>query len=80
MARVDPVPPEKAGWLQKLAERQAKKKRGKDFEVFGIMGHHGLVLGAYGGFEMALERMRRLPGRLKSLASIKAATLIGCPF
>jgi len=31
-------------------------------------------------FELALDRSRRIEERLKELAALKAATLIGCPF
>jgi hypothetical protein len=37
-------------------------------------------MGGYGAFELALGRSRRVDDRLKDLAALKAATLIGCPF
>jgi hypothetical protein len=45
-----------------------------------VIGHHPWTLAAVGAFEMALDRSRHVEGRLKELAQIKAATLVGCPF
>ena len=80
MARIQPVPPPKASWLLRMANRYSRKKVGKLLEPIGVMGHHGWVLGANAAFELAMGRARKLPGRLKTLASMKAATLTGCPF
>ncbi len=80
MARIPPVPPAEASLLLRIANRYSRKKVGRTLEPAGVMGHHGWVLGANGAFELALERSKRVPARLKSLASIRAATLIGCPF
>ena len=44
------------------------------------MAHHGRVLAGMGAMDMALERSNRLDARLKHLAEIKVATMIGCPF
>ena len=38
------------------------------------------ILAAVGTYESALLASGRLDGRLKTLASIKASSLIGCPF
>ncbi len=35
---------------------------------------------SYGAFESGLERCQRVPVRLKTLAMIRTATLVGCPF
>ena len=37
-------------------------------------------LGAYGLFELASGRAKSVPDRIKSLAEIKAAMMVGCPF
>jgi alkylhydroperoxidase family enzyme len=40
--------------------------------------HHPRLLVGYGGFETAVERSRRVDDRLKALAELKAAALVGC--
>ncbi len=80
MARIEGVPQRKAGWLQRFASWMSRRRLGKVAEPIGIMAHHRWVFGGYGAFEMALERSRRVDARLKELAAIKAATLVGCPF
>jgi 4-carboxymuconolactone decarboxylase len=49
-------------------------------EPVKITAHHPRLLRAYGQMEMGQDAARSVPAALKSLASIKAATLIGCPF
>ena len=44
------------------------------------MAHNGWVLAANGAYELAIARANRVPERLKALASLKAAAMIGCPF
>ena len=78
MARIPP--PEKAGLLLKLAHRYTRKKVGRTLETASVMGHHSWILAGNGAFEMALERSKRAPVRLKALAGMKAAMMIGCPF
>ena len=39
-----------------------------------------LVLGAIGTYETALLLSSKAPTRLKLLAQLKAASLVGCPF
>jgi len=45
-----------------------------------LTGHHSWVSFGYGIFELASERAQLVELRLKDLAGIKAATLVGCPF
>jgi hypothetical protein len=49
-------------------------------EPVRVMAHHATLLGGYAGFEVALERARRVPAKLKDLVELRVATLIGCPF
>jgi len=79
MSRIPPIAPGEAGLLLRLANRYARKKVGQALVPAGVMGHHGWILAGNGAFELALERSTRVPGRLKDLAALKAATLIGCP-
>lgn len=80
MARIPGVPKGREGWLLRYANRFSKKKVGAAIEPVAVMGHHQWLLAGAGAYDMASERMTTVPARLKTLADIKAAMLIGCPF
>ena len=86
MSRVPKLSPESCGLFTRLvfwmAERKMGKRLGKAVAPgpLGVYAHHPGVLRAVGSFEMAAEGWRLLPARLRTLAQIRAATLVGCPF
>ncbi len=80
MARIDPVPRERAGWLQRMSDWMARRRTGVSLEPINMLGHQPNLLFGYGMFELALERGKSVDAKLKQLAQLKAATLIGCPF
>jgi len=65
-----------------VVQRKVGKLTGHSrlIEPIKIMAHHPRLLKALGRMEMGQEAARSVPARLKSLASIKTATLIGCPY
>jgi hypothetical protein len=86
MARMSGLEPHQAGWLARLLYGMVKRKVGKItgrsllVEPVKITAHHGRLLWAYGQMEMGQEAARTVPAPLKSLASLMAASRIGCPF
>ena len=80
MARIEGVPESRAGLLTRLAYRIARRRLGMVPEPLTVVSHHPWLSKGYGAFEMALERSCRVDLRLKVLAEIKCAALIGCPF
>jgi hypothetical protein len=86
MARIQGVEPAEAGWFTRLVYWLVRRKMGKLtgrnrlIEPITVTAHHPRLLKAMGQMEMGQEAARSVPVRLKSLASIKAATLVGCPF
>jgi len=62
--------------------RKFGKLTGKNclIEPVKIAAHQPRLLRAIGQMEGGLEAARSVPLKLKLLASLKAATLIGCPF
>jgi hypothetical protein len=86
MARIQGVEAHEAGWFTRLVYWLVQRKMGqltgkkKLIEPIKIMGHHPRLLKAVGQMEMGQEAARSVPVLLKSLASIKAATLVGCPY
>ena len=86
MSRIPKVEPREAGWLARIAfwfsRRKMKSRLGKAIAPgpLGVYAHHSGVLRAAGAFEMAAEGWDKVEPRLISLAQIRAAALIGCPF
>jgi 4-carboxymuconolactone decarboxylase len=86
MARMKGIEPHEAGWFTRLiywmVKRKMRKLTGQNrvIEPIKIAAHHPRLLKALGQMEMGQEAARSVPTPLKSLASIKAATLVGCPF
>ena len=80
MARIVGVPAQRAGRLVRFAYWLSKRRLGKVAEPLEVAAHHRWIFRAYGAYEFALERARLVEPRLKALAGIKAAALIGCPF
>ncbi len=80
MARIAGVPPARAGLLVRFAYRFAQRMFGKVPEPLTVAAHHPWIFRAYMSYEFALGRARRVDARLKALAGLKAAALVGCPF
>ena len=80
MARIQGVEPEQAGWLVRFVYWMVRRKFGKVVLPIKIMAHHPRLLRALGEMETGQMAARSLDAGLKSLASIKTAMLIGCPF
>lgn len=86
MARIKGIEPHEAGWFTRFIYWVVKRKVGKLtgqhrlVEPIKITAHHPRLLKALGQMEMGQEAARSVPARIKTLASIKAATLVGCPY
>jgi len=86
MARIRGVEPAEGGWFIRLVYRLIRRKMralvgvGRVPQPLKILAHHPRLMRALGHMEMGQEAARSVPAALKSLASIKAAMLIGCPF
>jgi hypothetical protein len=86
MAYMKGVEPAEAGWFTRLVywfvRRTVSKKTGKDrlIEPVKVMAHHPPLLRAMGKMEGGLGAAHSVPTKLKQLASLQAAMLVGCPF
>lgn len=86
MAYMKGVEPAEASWLTRLGywfvRRKIKKVTGKDalIEPVKIAAHHPRLLRSLGEMESGLEGATTVPLRLKRLASLHTAMLVGCPF
>lgn len=86
MARLSGVEPAQASWLTRLIYRIVRRKikqiTGQDrlVEPIKIMAHHPRLLRALGAMESGQAAACLVDPALKTLASIKTAMLIGCPY
>jgi len=86
MSRIQTIEPRQANLFVRFIYWMAKRKVGKLagaarlVEPLKINAHQPRLLMAYGQMELMLDTMSTFPANLKSLASLKAAMLIGCPY
>jgi hypothetical protein len=68
-----------ANWITRLIFRGIRRRVGRLSDTWPIAAHQpGLLLG-WALHELSFERSRALPRRLRTLAQLKVAILIGCP-
>ncbi len=80
MSRLHGSAPRGLAILHRLANWTSRRRFGKVGEPVSVIARHPWVFRGYAGYELALERARRVEPSLKELAQIKAATLVGCSF
>jgi hypothetical protein len=80
MARIPAVEADQAGLFTRLLYWMTRRKVGRVIMPFKITAHNPRLLLAVGGMEMGQQALRTFDAKLKVLAEIKAATLVGCPF
>jgi hypothetical protein len=80
VARIEGVSRKKAGWIVRLADRVARRRLGRSVEPIWLLGHRPALLFGVGVFEGVMQRGGCVEARLKELAQIRVATLVGCPF
>lgn len=86
MARMQGVEPNEAGPFTRLVYWFTKRSMNKItgnarlIEPVKIAAHHPRLLRGIGQMEQGQAAAKSVPAALKTLASIKAATLVGCPF
>lgn len=80
MSRLNGLERNETGLVSRLLYFVTRLKLGRVPVPFKIAAHQTRLLGAVGMVELAHETMKSVPKPLKCLASIKVATLVGCPF
>ena len=78
MARIEG--PSKPGVFARVAYYMTKRKVGRVIEPIQVHAHHPRLLRALASMEMGQEAASTVDEGLKSLASIRVAMRIGCPF
>src|SRR5215470_19560698 len=80
MARIEGVSDAEAGLVTRGVYRGTERMLRKVPEPLRIMAHSKPVMWADVMFELALQRAHSVPTRLKAIASVKVAALVGCVF
>ena len=80
MTRIEGVSADGASAVAKEAFQRVERALGSVPEPLRVTAHSDAILQAYMGFERFLARAGRVDAKLKSLANLKTAALIGCPF
>jgi hypothetical protein len=80
MARMQGVTNERASWLTRAIFAGVRRKAGEVSEGFRLAGLNPRVLLGWSLFEAAIDSERQLDAKLRKLAEIKTAAMVGCPF
>lgn len=80
MPRIQPLPQDERGFVVRQSLSQARKRVGLEPDTFAALARHRRLFLAQGGFELALEHCHAAPERLKELAVLRTAMVIGCEF
>lgn len=80
MARIRGVEPSEAGLFTRLVYWLTKRRLGRVIQPLKITAHQPRLLRAIGEMELGQRALHSVDPKLKALAEIKAALLIGCPF
>lgn len=80
MSRLPELRAARPGWFGRLIYFITRRKLGRVPESVKVLHRNPAIMTAVGGYESALERASQVPARLKSLAEVRVALHIGCPF
>jgi AhpD family alkylhydroperoxidase len=80
MARIEGLAEETAPPEIRAVYTRVKTKYGASLEPVTIAAHHPEIFKAYMGFETAFAGASRVDLKLKELAMLKIAGIVGCPF
>ena len=80
MARIRGVEPSEAGLVTRFLYWMTKRRLGRVILPSRITAHQPRLLRAIGGMDMGQLALSTVEPKLKALASIKTALLIGCHF
>ena len=80
MSRINGVEDAEAGFIVGRIFKAAQKMRGAVPEPLRLMARNSGALWANIGFELAFGRAKHVDEKLKTLASIKVSSMVGCVF
>lgn len=74
------MPESKTGLMGRLAYRFSRRRFGEVTDPLKVMAHHPRLFFGYGMMELALDRSRLVEEKLKHLAVLKTAAMVGSEF
>jgi AhpD family alkylhydroperoxidase len=77
-ARIRLVNDGEGGLLARIVFRQSRRRYGQVMDPIRVMAHHLKVMAGVGALELAFERSKLVPARLKHLAELRAGMIAGC--
>jgi hypothetical protein len=84
MARISGASPTQGGLLRRLFVRAVyfltRRRVGRVIMPVQVTAHHPKILWGYGQMEQAQLSSKLVDSKLKGLAELRVATLVGCPF
>ena len=80
MARIEGVSDVEASFVQKRVFAIAESQTGAVPEPLRIMAKSSGTMWGAGLFQLGFDRAHSVPDKLKTLACLKAASMIGCVF
>lgn len=84
MARIAGASASKGGFLRRLFVGTVywltRRKVGRLVMPVQVTAHHPTILWGYGQMEQCQLSSRLVDAKLKGLAELRVATLVGCPF
>lgn len=80
MARIQGVPSDTRNPVLRAIFAIVRRRFGRPVEPLQGYARNGAVLAAMTALEVGMERARRLDARLKQLAELRVAALVGCRF
>jgi hypothetical protein len=72
--------PRRFGLVTRVIFFLTRRRVGKVPTPMQVMAHQPALLMGYARMELAQAKLSRVPSSLKSLASIRTSTLLGCPY
>ena len=80
MARLQRLRAARPGWLARLVYWATRRKLGRVPEPIKVLNRSRALMMGVGAYETALDSCDRVPPRLVSLAELRVALEVGCPF
>ncbi len=84
MARIAGAPVQQGGLFRRLfvwiIYSLTRRKVGRVVMPVQVTAHHAKILWGYGQMQQSFLSSKLVDARLKGLAQLRVATLVGCPF
>ena len=84
MARISGAPANQGGWIRRLfvglVYSLTRRRLGRVIMPVQVTAHHSKLFWGYVQMEQSQMASKQADAKLKGLAELRVATLVGCPF